>query len=73
MQSIKEIKHIRKTRSRWHNESYEMTFVLNGSENPFSEYVRKDKDGWSFYGSSCWFLFRENDQKTINDYMSSQK
>ena len=73
MQSIKEIKHIRKTHSRWHDESYEMTFVLKGSTNPFSEYIRKYKEGWCFYGSSDWFLFRKNDQKTINDYMSNQK
>jgi hypothetical protein len=50
-----------------------MTFVLKGSTNPFSEYIRKYKEGWCFYGSSDWFLFRDNDQKTINDFLSSQK
>jgi len=73
MQSIKEIKHLRKTRSKWHDESYEMTFVLKHSMNDewIHSYVRKYKEGWCFYGSSDWFLFRKNDQKTINDFVSS--
>jgi hypothetical protein len=75
MQSIKEIKHLRKTKSRHWDESYEMTLVLKHSFNDecIHSYVRKYKEGWCFYGQSQWYLFRDNDQKTINDFVSSQK
>ena len=65
---------MRKTKSRHHDKSYEMTFTLKNSEGEQYNYVRNyDKEGWCFYSSSDWFLFRKNDQKTINDFMSRQK
>tara|TARA_X000001382_G_C3032872_1_gene135347 strand:- start:57 stop:278 length:222 start_codon:yes stop_codon:yes gene_type:complete len=69
---IKKITSMRKTKSRHHDKSYEMTFTLKNSEGEQYNYVRNyDKEGWCFYSSSDWFLFRDGDQKTINEFMSS--
>ena len=70
---IVSITELRKTQSRWHDESYEMTYVLArpAKEVTFSSYVRKYKEGWCFYSQSQWYLFREEDQDTINNFHSS--
>ena len=70
---IVSITELRKTTSRWHDESYQMTYTLKrpAKEVTFTSYVRKyPRGGWCFYSQSQWCQFREADQDTINNYLT---
>ena len=71
--NIVSIEELRKTQSQWYDESYSMTFTLGrpAKNVSFSAYVRKYKEGWCFYSQSQWYLFRKEDQDTINNFHGS--
>ena len=71
--NIVSIEELRKTHSKWWDESYEMTFTLGRSAKnvTFTEYVRKYKEGWAFYTPSSWVMFRPKDQDKINEFVNA--
>ncbi len=71
--NIVSIQSLRKTHSKWWDESYEMTFTLGREAKnvTFTEYVRKYEEGWCFYTTSQWYLFREKDQDKINEFYNA--
>ncbi len=71
--NIVSIEELRKTHSKWHDQSYEMSFTLaRPAKNVnFSAYVRKYKEGWAFYTPSSWVMFRKEDQDKINAFVSA--
>jgi len=71
--NIVSIQSLRKTYSKWWDESYEMTFTLGREAKnvTFTEYVRKYKEGWCFYTPSQWYLFRQEEQDKINEFYNA--
>jgi hypothetical protein len=72
---IESIQELRKTQSRWYDESYSMTCTLarptdwnSNQRETLSCYARKYKEGWCFYSQSQWYLFRKEDQDKINKF-----